>query len=80
MKYNALRALCDAKDNIDIKDSNLQRQKSGRLYEFSCFWFSRGVCSFCLKVCDVLAQHDEFSASLRSRLLVCKVRNEHNLS
>ena len=27
MKYNALRALCDAKDNIDIKDSNLQRAK-----------------------------------------------------
>ena len=46
MKYNALRVLCDAKDNIDIKDFNLQRQKNGRLYKFSCFWFSRGFCSF----------------------------------
>ena len=34
---------------------------------------SQGVSvAFCLKVCDVLAQHDEFSAILRSRLLVCK--------
>ena len=34
MKYIALRTPCDAKDNIDIRDSNLQRQKNGRLYKF----------------------------------------------
>ena len=51
-------------------------KKNGRLYKFSCFWFSRGgSVAFCLKVCDILAQQDEFSATLRSCLLVCKVHN-----
>ena len=27
----------------------------------------------CLKICDVLAQQDEFSTTLRSHLVVCKV-------
>ena len=72
MKYNALHAPCDAKDNIDIRDSNLQRQKTGGCTSSRAFG-SQGVSvAFCLKVCDVLAQHDEFSAILRSRLLVCK--------
>ena len=67
MKYNALRAPCDAKDNIDIRDSNHWRQKNG---ESGAFY---------LKIYDVLAQQDEFSTTLRSRLVVCKVRNERTL-
>ena len=49
------------------------------VYKFSWFWFFRGSGAFCLKICDVLAQQDEFSTTLWSRLAVCKVHNERNL-
>ena len=39
-----------------------------------------GSGAFCLKMCDVLAQQDKFSTTLRSCLVVCKVLNECNLS
>ena len=42
MKYNALHAPCDAKDNIDIRDSNFQREKNGKLCKFSCFSVLKG--------------------------------------
>ena len=37
-----------------------------------------GSGAFCLKICDVLAQQDKtnFLPTLRSRLVVCKVRNK----
>ena len=37
-----------------------------------------GSGAFCLKICDVLAQEDEFSATLQSRLIV--VRSATNLT
>ena len=39
----------------------------------------QGSGAFCLKICDILAQQDEFSTALWSRLVVRKVRNERNL-
>ena len=60
MKYNALHAPCDAEDNIDIRDSNLQRQKTGICISSRDFSSQGGSVAFCLKVCDFLAQQDEF--------------------
>ena len=43
----------------------------------SCEFGSQGgFRAFCLKMCDFLAQQDEFSTTLRSILVVCKVRNK----
>ena len=56
------------KENIDIRDYNLRRQKHG------------GSEAFCLNIYDVLSQQDEFSTTLRSRFGVSEVRNERNLS
>ena len=39
-----------------------------------------GSGAICLKMCDVLAQQDKFSTTLQSILVICKVRNECNLS
>ena len=44
--------------------------------EFDC---QGGFGAFCLKMCDFLAQQDKFSTTLRSILVICKVRNECNL-
>ena len=46
MKYNALRAPCDAKVTL-TSDIPTFRDKKTRLCKFLCFWFSGGgVCSF----------------------------------
>ena len=63
MKYNALRAPCDAKITLTSNIPAFRDKKNGRLYKFSCFCSQGGSVSsvaFCLKVCDFLAQQDEF--------------------
>ena len=42
--------------------------------------FKGGLELFVSKFCDVLVQQDEFFTLLRSRLVIPKVRNKHNLS
>ena len=68
------------KITLTSKIPTFRDKKAGGCTSSRAFGSQGGSVAFCLKVCDVLAQHDEFSASLRSHLLVCKVRNEHNLS
>ena len=62
MKYNALRAPCDAKVTLTSDIPTFRDKKAGGCAS-SCAFGSQGgggVCSFCLKVCDFLAQQDEF--------------------
>ena len=55
-------------------------KKTGGCTSSRDFGSSGGFGAFCLKICGILVQQDEFSTTLRSRLAVCKVRNERNLS
>ena len=55
-------------------------KKTGGCTSSRDFGSSGGFGAFCLKICDILAQQDEFSTTLRSRLAVRKVRNKRNLS
>ena len=68
------------KITLTSKISTFRDKKTGGCTSSRAFGSQGGSVAFCLKVCDVLAQHNEFSATLRSRLLVCKVRNERSLS
>ena len=61
MKYNALRAPCDAKVTLTSDIPTLRDKKTGGCAS-SCAFGSQGGGSvaFCFKVCDFLAQQDEF--------------------
>ena len=81
MKYNALRAPCDAKVTLTSDIPTFRDKKTGGCAS-SCAFGSQGGGSvaFCLKVCDFFGSTGRISTTLRSRLVVCKVRNERNLS
>ena len=58
----------------------LETKKMGGCTSSREFGSQGGSGAFCLKMCDVLAQQDKFSTTLQSILVICKVRNECNLS
>ena len=55
------------------EDFSFRRQKNWRIYRPGFVWFL-----VYLQIGEILAQQDEFSTISWSRLLICKVRNEHN--
>ena len=61
MKYNALRAPCDAKVTLTSDIPTFRDKKTGGCASSSAFGSQGGgSVAFCLKVCDFLAQQDEF--------------------
>ena len=59
---------------IDRRDSMIQTSetKNREVAHVLVFLVLKGGLElFCLKICDVLAQQDEFSTTLRSHLVVC---------
>ena len=55
-------------------------KKTGGFTSSRNFGSLGGSEAFCLKICDILAQQDEFSTTLRSHLVVCKVHTKRKLS
>ena len=83
MKYNALRAPCDAKVTLTSDIPTFRDKKAGGCTS-SCAFGSQGggggVCGFLSQSLLLFGSTGRISTILRSRLVVCKVRNERNLS
>ena len=81
MKYNALRAPCDAKVTL-TSDIPIFRDKKAGGCTSSCAFGSQGggVCGFLSQSLLLFGSTGRIPTTLRSRLVVCKVRNERNLS
>ena len=83
MKYNALHAPCDAKVTLTSDIPTFRDKKAGGCTS-SCAFGSQGggggVCGFLSQSLLLFGSTGRISTTLQSRLVVCKVRNERNLS
>ena len=80
MKYNALRAPCDAKVTLTSDIPTFRDKKAGGCTSSCAFGSQGGVCGFLSQSLLLFGSTGRISTTLRSRLVVCKVRNERNLS